>query len=161
MRGRVFALHRKPEAAGERGLPKPSVPEVRLTPEGVVGDYNRYRTELLHSEPTSAVLLIPLETLEGLQSEGWPVQPGDLGENITTQGIPYDRTPPLTRVSFGGAEIEVTRPCDPCTNLYLLPYVGEERGPEFIKTMLHRRGWYCRVLASGVVRVGDPVEVAD
>lgn len=53
----------------------------------------------------------------------------------------------------------ITRPCDPCSNLYLLPYVGERRGPEFMKTMLQRRGWYARVLTPGRVRRGDPIVI--
>jgi MOSC domain-containing protein YiiM len=156
--GVVAALHVKPEIAGERGLPKRSLPTVRVTVHGVEGDFNRYRHERLADEPDSAVLVIPIEMLERLQAEGWPVRPGDLGENITTKGIPYDQMGPGTRLRAGEAKLEVTRPCDPCTNLYLLPYVGPGRGPAFLKTMLHRRGWYCRVAMPGRVRVGDSVE---
>jgi MOSC domain-containing protein YiiM len=42
-----------------------------------------------------------------------------------------------------------------CTYLYSLPYIGDERGPEFIKTVKDRRGWYARVLEEGVVKEGD------
>ena len=51
----------------------------------------------------------------------------------------------------------VSRACDPCTNLYLLPYVGKSKGPQFLKVMLGRRGWYARVLEEGSVRAGDPI----
>ena len=53
--------------------------------------------------------------------------------------------------------LEVTRPCDPCTNLYLLPYVGESRGPEFIDDSVGRRGWYCRVTHRGSIHIGDAI----
>jgi MOSC domain-containing protein YiiM len=55
--------------------------------------------------------------------------------------------------------LEVTKPCDPCTVLFTLPYVGAKRGPEFLRTMLGRRGWFARVLQGGTVRAGAPVEV--
>ena len=155
----VHQLHRKPETAGEHGLPKPTVPEFDVTEKGVVGDFNRYRHEEKADDLTSAVLVMPLETLETLRQEGWPVQPGDLGENITTQGIPYSELEPGLRLDAGTASLEVTRPCDPCTNLYLLPYVGDRLGPKFLKVMLGRRGWYCRVLRAGTIRTGDSIKV--
>ncbi|MCI4345450.1 MAG: MOSC domain-containing protein [Thermoplasmata archaeon] len=153
----VHALHRKPETPGEHGLPKPRAEQIEVTERGVVGDFNRYRHEEKADDPTSAVLLLPLETLEELQREEWPVHPGDLGENITTQGVPLEELRPGVRLRAGAAELEVTRICDPCRNLYLLPYVGPERGPEFVRTLLDRRGWYARVLKSGAIRVGDAI----
>jgi MOSC domain-containing protein YiiM len=88
------------------------------------------------------------------------VRPGDLGENVTTGGIPYDAFQPPKRVRVGGAILETTKPCTPCTNLYLLPYVGHAKGPAFLKATLGRRGWYARVLDEGTVRRGDPIEIS-
>jgi len=156
--GRVFDLHRKPEVPGERGLPKPSVPEAFITFAGVSGDFNQYRHFEKKDDPTMALLIMPRETLAQLEREGWPVQSGDLGENITTEGIAYDAFAPGLRFRVGGAEFEVTKACTPCDNLYRLPYVGPTRGPEFLKVMLDRRGWYARVLREGWVRPGDRVE---
>ena len=161
MDGTVLELHRKAERPGERGIPKPSTPEVEILENGVGGDFNRYRHERKADDPTSAVLLIPMETIAALRQEGWPVAPGDLGENITTSGIPYAAFRPGTRVRAGQAELEVTRPCDPCEYLYGLPYVGPGRGPSFVRTLLHRRGWYCRVRTPGRVRAGDPIVVTE
>jgi MOSC domain-containing protein YiiM len=155
----VAEVHRKAETTGEHGLPKPAVPSIRILANGVAGDFNRYRHEEKHDDPTSAVLLMPSETLEALRTEGWPVQPGDLGENLTTQGVPYEELRPGTVLLAGEAELEVTRPCDPCQNLYLLPYVGKTRGPSFLRTMVDRRGWYCRVRVPGTVRAGDPLKI--
>jgi MOSC domain-containing protein YiiM len=155
--GRVYEIHRKPEVGGEHGLPKPSVPEASVTRAGVVGDFNRYRHEEKRDDPGMALLIIPRETLSDLAREGWPVAPGDLGENITTEGIAYDAFAPGRRFRVGEVVFEVSKPCTPCDNLYLLPYVGSARGPEFLKVMLDRRGWYARVLREGRVRSGDPV----
>jgi MOSC domain-containing protein YiiM len=155
--GRVLELHRKPETGEEHGLPKPTVPEARLTRAGVVGDFNRYRHEVKSDDESMAILIMPEETLRDLNREGWPVRAGDLGENITSVGVPYDEFRPGRRFRVGEAVLEVSKPCDPCDNLYLLPYVGAERGPEFLKTTLHRRGWYARVVHEGTVRGGDPI----
>ena len=156
--GRVFELHRKPEVPGEHGLPKPSVPEAFVTRSGLAGDFNRYRHEEKKDDPAMALLLMPRETIAELEREGWPVRSGDLGENITTEGIAYDAFVPGRRFRAGEAELEVTKACTPCDNLYLLPYVGPTRGPEFLKVMLDRRGWYARVVREGRVRAGDVLE---
>lgn len=155
--GHVFKLHRKPEVAGEHGLPKPSVPEAFAARTGFVGDFNRYRHEEKKDDPGMALLIVPRETLNELANEGWPVRPGDLGENITTEGIAYEAFVPGRRFRAGAALLEVSKACTPCDNLFLLPYVGASRGPEFLKVMLDRRGWYARVLREGWIRVGDPV----
>ena len=159
--GRVFELHRKPETPGEHGLPKPSVDRAFLAASGVQGDFNRYRHETKHDDPGMAILIMPRETLHELGREGWPVRSGDLGENITTEGIPYDAFAPGRRFRAGEAVVEVSKPCTPCDNLYLLPYVGTERGPEFLKVMNGRRGWFARVVREGWVRPGDPIAPAD
>jgi MOSC domain-containing protein YiiM len=156
--GRVYELHQKAEARGEHGLPKPSIPMIAVTRAGVRGDFNRYRHEEKDDDPAMALLLIPRETLTDLSAEGWPVRPGDLGENITTEGIPYGGFAPGMRFLIGGTVIEITKPCTPCDNLFLLPYVGVERGAEFLKVMLGRRGWYARVVTDGSISTGDRVE---
>lgn len=155
--GTVLSLHRKPETPGERGLPKPAFPELRVNAAGVIGDFNRWRHEEGHDDPTSAILLMPVETLDELQAEGWPVRSGDLGENITTRGIPYEQLQPGVELTLGTAKLTVTRPCDPCENLFELPYVGREKGPKFLKTTLNRRGWYAQVDVPGVIRAGDVI----
>ena len=156
--GRVFELHRKAEVAEEHGLPKPAVGEVFVTQAGVQGDFNRYRHETKHDDPGMALLIVPRETLVELGEEGWPVHSGDLGENITTEGLPYDTFTPGRRFRAGEVVFEVSKACTPCDNLYLLPYVGPSRGPEFLKVMVGRRGWYARVVHEGRIRPGDRVE---
>ncbi len=155
--GSVFEIHRKPETRGEHGLPKPTVPSARVTFAGLEGDFNRWRHETQHDDSGMAILVVPKETLEQLNREGWPVRTGDLGENITSSGIPYDAFAPGRRFRVGDSVIEVTKACTPCDNLYLLPYVGPAKGPEFLRVMMGRRGWYAKVIREGVVRAGDPL----
>ena len=155
--GVVLQLNRKSSTPGERGLPKRPVAEAEVTSRGVAGDYNVYRHDVAHDDPAMAILIVPRETQEDFVREGWPVQPGDLGENITSRGIPYADFAPGRRFRVGTAVLEVTKPCTPCDNLFQLPYVGPDRGPEFLKVTLDRRGWYAKVVVEGRVREGDPI----
>lgn len=156
--GMVHQINIKPRTRGERGLPKMPVESVRVTKQGLEGDFNLYRQEKLRGDPDSAVLLLPLETILQLNAEGWPVKTGDLGENFTTAGVPYSNFSLGKAFRLGSVVVEISRACNPCENLYLLPYVGDSKGPRFLKLMLGRRGWYARVVTEGVVRRGDPIE---
>ncbi|MGA8275007.1 MAG: MOSC domain-containing protein [Thermoplasmata archaeon] len=156
--GTVVQLNRKSQVPGEHGLPKIPVPAARITKAGVEGDFNRYRTEEKQDDPDMAVLLLPLEVISTLNQEGWPVRPGDLGENITCSGLANDEFRPSRKVRIGPVLLEVSKPCDPCNNLFLLPYIGNSRGPAFLRTTLGRRGWYCRVVVEGTVRTGDRIQ---
>lgn len=157
--GSVVGLSLKPRTGDEPGLPKRPVSELRVTEAGIAGDYNRYRTRTLKGDPDSAVLLMTDDVLGTLRAEGWPVGPGDLGENILLGGLGYAELGPGSRVAVGDALLQVTRACDPCTELYGLPYVGSARGPAFVKTMLGRRGWYARVLREATISLGAPAGV--
>jgi MOSC domain-containing protein YiiM len=64
-------------------------------------------------------------------------------------------------VRLGDVVLEVSKACDPCTVLYNLPYVGVDRGPEFLRVMHGRRGWYARVLQGGTVQQNAPIEVSE
>ncbi len=158
MSGIVYQLNVKPETLGERGLPKRPIDGAIITRDGVSIDFNRYRTEKKKSTQDRAVLLMSLETIQKLNQEGWPVQPGDIGENLTTRGLSYDSFEPGKKYRIGEALIQVSEACKPCDNLGLLSYVGDDRAAEFIRTLVGRRGWYARVLESGLVVVGDEIE---
>ena len=159
MPARVELVHIKARTPGERGLPKLGVPLIHATVAGVDGDYNRHRHESRHDDPDKAVMFMPTEVLAVLRSEGWPVQPGDLGENLTVSGLDNAAVAIGQRYRVGAdLQIEISRTCDPCRNLAVLPYIGEERVNEFIRTTLGRRGWYARVLHPGIVRPGDTMQ---
>jgi MOSC domain-containing protein YiiM len=159
--GRITQLNLKPQVGRTRGIPKHPAPELTITAEGVQGDFNHWRTEAAEGDPDQAVLLIREEILADLRAEGWPVQAGDLGENLTVAGLPADSLRPGAQVQVGEVGLVISKPCDPCTVLYSLPYVGPERGPGFLRTLKDRRGWFARVLRGGTVRVGMSVEVTE
>jgi MOSC domain-containing protein YiiM len=157
MSGYVIQLNTKPRTPGEHGLPKRAVERIGFTTDGLAEDYNHYRTTKLESNPDQAVLVLSEDVLTQLQEEGWPVRPGDLGENVTLGGISETALRPGVRLTLGAVLLELTKACDPCTELYVLPYVGESRGPAFVRTLQARRGWYAKVLTPGVVEAGAPV----
>jgi MOSC domain-containing protein YiiM len=159
--GRIVQLSLKPREGRARGLPKRPVSALTVTTEGVQGDFNRWRTEKAGGDPDQAILLMREETLTDLRAEGWPVQPGELGENLTVAGLPGDSLRPGVQVRLGHVVLEVSKPCDPCTILYSLPYVGVDRGAAFIRTLKGRRGWFARVLQGGTVSMDTPVLLAD
>ncbi len=151
MEGRIVQINVKPE--GKVGLPKERIEETEIKFDGVEGDFNHYRFYHKENTPNQAVLLIPIETIEELNNEGWTVKPGDLGENITTEGIEFNAFKEGMRIRMGGAIIELTKQATPCKNLSVLPYVSDVN--EFIETMKGRRGWYAKVLKEGKVKTGD------
>lgn len=156
--GRIVRLQRKPREGRSRGIPKRAVDELVITAEGVEGDFNRWRTEKAAGDPDQAVLLLSEEVLAELNAEGWPVGPGDLGENLLLAGLPADALTPGARVRAGEVELEVSKRCDPCVVLYGLSYIGQERGPAFVRTLRGRRGWFARVVRAGMLRVGMGID---
>ena len=159
MTGTVLQLNAKPRVPDEFGLPKAAVPALRVTATGAEGDYNRWRTEKANGDPDQAILLITREVLDGIAREGWPVKPGDLGENLTVDGIAEAALHPGVRLRAGELLLEITKACDPCDRVYSLPYIGKERGPEFVRTLVGRRGWYAKVLQGGVVNTGAAIKL--
>lgn len=156
----IYQLNCKAQTPEERGIPKYPIESAKITFQGIETDFNRYRAEKNANRLEAALMLLPLETILQLNQEGWPIESGHLGENITTQGIAYDSFAIGKIYQVGLAEIQITEPCTPCTNLYVLPYV-EQRITEFMRilaTPSNRRGWYAKVLKEGIARKGDSIE---
>lgn len=149
--GAIVQLSIKAQVPGQVGFPKRAVPILRVTPDGAEGDYNHYRTRKLEGDRDQALLVVTQDLLAALNAEGWPVRPGDLGENLTVSGIREEELRPGAGLQVGEVSITITKPCDPCTELYTLPYIGTERGPAFLKATAGRRGWYAKVLTPGEI----------
>jgi MOSC domain-containing protein YiiM len=158
-RGRIAGLHRKPRQGRALGIPKPPVDRLTVTGDGVEGDFNRWRAEKAGGDPDQAVLLLGDEILGELGAEGWPVGPGDLGENLRVAGVSPEAFHPGARVTVGDVVLELSKRCDPCIVLYSLPYDGLERGPAFLRALQGRRGWFARVVRGGVIDRSLMVEV--
>lgn len=135
------------------GVPKLAVPEARLTPLGFDGDGVRHPR--IHGGPQRAVCIYAQERLDALRAEGHPVFPGALGENLTLDGLDWERVVPGVRLALGAeAVVEVASFTTPCRTI--APYFT---GGEFDRVHQDKfPGWsrvYARVVREGVVREGD------
>ena len=114
MAGSVIAVARD----GEHRFSKLPVPEIRLVEAlGVEGDAHqgrrvkhRSRVAADPSQPNlRQVHLIHAELFKELLAQGFDIQPADLGENITTEGIDLLSLPKGTLLRIGdGIELEIT-----------------------------------------------------
>ena len=113
VRGRVYQLNRKGERPDEHGLPKVAAPEVRVTVHGVEGDFNRYRHEEKHDDPRMALLIMPIETIEQFNREGWPGAPGRPGGKRDHLGNSVRCLRARDRIRIGSARVEITEALRP------------------------------------------------
>jgi MOSC domain-containing protein YiiM len=143
-------------------MPNLPVLEGILGVEGFAGD--GWNNRKLHGGPLQAVLLVAMETLDHLRAEGFPVFPGAIGENITTQGIPFAALRPGMRFQVGEAVIELTKIRTPCAKLDVFgPGIQQQVHDAQVKRgdtsspCWGRSGFYAKVLHPGVVRALDPI----
>ncbi len=80
--GSVFQIN-----LSDDGVPKRAVRCAELTTFGLVGDSQRHPD--IHGGPNRAVCLYSLEQILNLQSEGNPIFPGSIGENLTLAGLDW------------------------------------------------------------------------
>jgi MOSC domain-containing protein YiiM len=100
-----------------------------------------------HARPGSGrqIVLTQSEVLRELD-----LVPGQTREQLTVDGLR-----PLAagdRLDFGAAVLEITRPRVPCS-------VMDGIRPGLRQQMWRKGGWCARVLAGGILRIGDPVGV--
>ncbi len=164
----VSNLHLSPE----HSFSKHSCEEITLIAgSGVEGDAHsgptvkhRSRVAIDRSTPNlRQVHLIPLETLTNLATEGFEIQPGDLGENITTSGIDLHDLPVGTLLRIGNeALLALTGLRNPCHQIedfrsgllkQCLP--KDEQGE-----VQRRAGVMAIVIVGGTVNASDTIEVA-
>ncbi len=139
------------------GVPKLPVPSARVTELGLEGDLHR---ELeYHGGPERALCLFAFERIRVLQAEGHNVSPGAIGENLTVEGLDWERVTPGSRLKLGaGVLIEVTRYTSPCFNIKKnfadgdISRVSQKRHPGGSRV-------YARVLRAGMIRQGDTVRL--
>jgi len=154
--GQVGVAYRLNTSPG--GVPKRPVLEALVGPEGLAGDLHHDTRH--HGGPERAVCLFSLEVLDQLRSEGHPVRPGSLGENVTVAGLDWRRVTPGVRLRVGEVELQVTRYTTPCATVRHnfrdgdITRVHPDRYPGQARV-------YARVLRPGRLRAGDLVELLD
>jgi MOSC domain-containing protein YiiM len=167
MGGVVAAVSR----SAEHTFGKPNEARIRLLAGlGVEGDAHlgvtvKHRSRVAR-DPTQPNLrqvhLVHAELHDELRAGGFHVQPGEMGENVTTRGIDLLGLPTGTRLRLGDAAVvEVTGLRNPCAQIDafqrgLMAAVldRDENGG-----LVRKAGIMAVVLAGGDVRPGDAVRV--
>jgi MOSC domain-containing protein YiiM len=140
------------------GVPKGRVSGAQVSRSGLEKDTQDDKKH--HGGPERAVCLYSLERIRSLQTEGHPIDIGTVGENVTVEGIDWDRIVPGVTIKIGDQVLlEVASFTNPCKTIRASFIAGE-----FIRIAqkLHP-GWsrvYARVIREGQIRFGDPVEVS-
>jgi MOSC domain-containing protein YiiM len=138
------------------GVPKSSVFEALITEQGLDGD--RQRDLRFHGGPDRAVVIFSLDVIRALQREGHPIATGSAGENLTISGVDWTTLLPGVEIVIGEVRLLVTKYASPCENI--APSFVDE---DFTRLSQKRHpGWSrvcARVLAGGLVRVGDPIAI--
>ena len=140
------------------GVPKGRVSGAQVSRSGLEKDTQD--DKMHHGGPERAVCLYSLERIRSLQTEGHPIDIGTVGENVTIEGIDWDRIVPGVTIKIGDQVLlEVASFTNPCKTIRASFIAGE-----FIRIAqkLHP-GWsrvYARVIREGQIRFGDPVEVS-
>jgi MOSC domain-containing protein YiiM/GNAT superfamily N-acetyltransferase len=152
MDGRVLHVNVSPG-----GVPKLPVDQAWIGAQGLDGDAHRHR--YVHGGPHRAVSLLAIEAIERVQADGHPIEPGSVGENLTTTGIELSRLPIGTRLRIGDRVVlELSGAAGPC-NVIEGAFRDGKSGRISILTHPSDSRMYARVIAEGHVRAGDPILV--
>jgi MOSC domain-containing protein YiiM len=160
--GKVFAVCADPK----HGFSKTPCLSIKLIAgHGIEGDahagpFVKHRY-LARRDPGAAnmrqVHLIPIELLHDLREGGYDIEPGDLGENVTTVGIDLETLPLDTELRIGGGTLRLTGLRTPCVLI--------DRFKSGLKARLivprsqppFRAGVMAIVTGGGIVAPGDAI----
>ena len=151
---------------------KPNREAIRLLEGlGVEGDAHLGRTVQHRSrvarDPSQPNLrqvhLLHAELHTALRAAGFDVAAGDMGENVTTAGLDLLGLPTGTLLHLGeSAVVEVTGLRNPCVQLdrFRPGLMAATLDRDAQGCLIRKAGIMGIVLASGLVRPGDPIRVA-
>ncbi|RMG89096.1 MAG: MOSC domain-containing protein, partial [Candidatus Dadabacteria bacterium] len=117
-----------------------------IGPEGLAGDAHA-------GDWHRMVSLLALESVDKMRAAGLDVNPGDFAENLTTRGLDLLALPLGTRLRVGDEVVlELTQHGKECHTRCAIYYQAGD-------CVMPREGVFAKVIRTGTVRVGDPVEV--
>ncbi|MCW3100834.1 MAG: hypothetical protein JWL77_6452 [Chthonomonadaceae bacterium] len=147
--GELVSIVYKPQDAPSREGSYTRLPlqEARLVVgKGIEGD-------LKGTNEARQLNIMAVSAVMDLAGEGFRADPGSLGEQLLLSDIDIDSLPAGTRLRIGqSACVEITEPRTGCGKFE--QYQGKQR-----KEASGRLGQMARVVAEGIIRVGDTVHV--
>src|SRR4051812_37785802 len=146
----------------------PSLSIRLLSGLGVAGDAHLGETvkhrSRVRKDPTQPNLrqvhLIQAELFDELRIKGFRVEPGDLGENVTTSGLDLLALPTGTRLQLGAtAVVEITGLRNPCIQIdgFQKGLMAATLDKDADGNLVRKAGVMSIVLADGDVRPGDAI----
>lgn len=97
--------------------------------------------------PKREILLVSKQHLDALG-----VEPGAIRENVTVEGADVHDWPVGQQVLVGGAVVEITMVCDPCSRM-------DELRPGLRAELDGKRGMLAHVVEGGEIVLGDSIEL--
>jgi MOSC domain-containing protein YiiM len=162
----VLSVHiGKIAGLGPEGVPSgfvklPVQGPVAVSTDGLVGDQQADLS--VHGGPDKAVYAYGVANYQQWRQEypqhGALLGPGALGENLAIEGMREEDLCVGDIHAIGTARLQVCQPRQPCFKLALR--FADKHLP---KAMIRngRSGWYYRVLETGNLNPGDPVELVE
>ncbi|HYR86004.1 MAG TPA: MOSC domain-containing protein [Terriglobia bacterium] len=137
MTGIVRGLFVKPR----KGAKPVSLESVVIGERGLEGDYHANFANKRQILIMSSNILAELD-----------LEPGELFENVIVEGLDVMALSQGQQLRMGESMVEVTVPCEPCNQMDRIRYGLKE-------ALKDRRGMFVKVVSSGAIRIGDPIEV--
>lgn len=156
-------------AAGHR-FSKQVMSEIELVAgEGVAGDAHcgvtvkhRSRVAVDPNQPNlRQVHLVHIELFNDPEIAPFALRPGDIGENILTEGVALLDLPRGTRLSIGETEIEITGLRNPCAQLdaFRPGLTRAMLGRDAEGGLVRKAGVMGIVGRGGIIRAGDAIVI--
>lgn len=109
--------------------------------------------DLKGKHPDRQLNVMTYETLQQLSAEGFNTAPGQMGEQLTLKGLDMNPLHEGDQIQLGDeARIEIVKPRTGCERFEHI----QGKSPSLVQG---RMGQMAKVVAGGVIRVGDPVKV--
>jgi hypothetical protein len=164
----VVAVHR----SGSHSFSKFAEESITLVAgQGVLGDAHagstvKHRSRVARdaSQPNlRQVHLLQVELFDDLMERGFPVWPGELGENVSTRGIDLLALPAGTQLQLGDAAlVEITGLRNPCSQIdrFQRGLMAAVLDRDAHGRLLRKAGVMAVVLSGGAVLPGDAISVS-
>lgn len=131
----------------------------RVAARGVNLDGDDQADRKVHGGPDKAVYAYAIEDIRWWEQElGRSLQPGEFGENLTTEKIDVNGALVGEHWKIGTAVLEVSEPRVPCWRLGVR--MNDKMFPRRFTEAL-RPGAYLRIIVEGDVGAGDEIRVVD